>query len=109
MALFPNVERLERGMFVRNVHPCDAGRSPDGVVEMVSGIRDEGDTVDVRVGSGSTVYGPAENWAPIEAKPDWLVRLEERRCYCPDDCNCHQAHRPNYCGCRGHDRDKREV
>jgi hypothetical protein len=26
----------------------------------------------------------------------------ERRCYCPDDCNCHYSWRPTLCGCQGH-------
>ena len=25
-----------------------------------------------------------------------------RKCYCPDDCNCHFDHRPIYCGCTAH-------
>lgn len=28
--------------------------------------------------------------------------IVERRCYCPDDCNCHHPWRFNYCGCRQH-------
>jgi hypothetical protein len=27
------------------------------------------------------------------------------RCFCPDDCNCRQPHRVNYCGCRRHQSD----
>ena len=36
-----------------------------------------------------------------------------RRCYCPDDCNCHKQgppfHRLAYCGCRGHDYNDRKA
>lgn len=34
---------------------------------------------------------------PVEIVPDTPVR-----CGCPDDCNCRQPHRTNYCGCRLH-------
>lgn len=32
----------------------------------------------------------------------WNEVLNESRCYCPDDCNCHYPWRTNYCGCKGH-------
>ena len=31
------------------------------------------------------------------------VHRAERRCFCPDDCNCHYPHRFNYCGCKQHE------
>lgn len=73
-AEWPNLERKTRGMFVENVHPCNRGRYPFGVVEWVEGAPLE--QVFVRLGRGSTCYGPAQHWRPTSTKPEWLERLE---------------------------------
>jgi hypothetical protein len=65
-----------RGDFVRAVHPHTVGRYPDGVVLSYEPGYPTGPAVSVRIGSGSTVYGPAAHWEPIASKPEWLVRLE---------------------------------
>lgn len=75
--MFPNSEPKPVGAYVRNVHPCNVGRTPDGVVLASEGGADElGDhgTIYVRVGTGSTVYGPARNWRVIDERPAWLGR-----------------------------------
>ena len=76
---FPNLEPKPVGCYVRTVHPSNVGRMPDGVVEQ--GSDDGTGEVFVRVGSGSTVYGPARNWKPIDATPGWLAREEIERYY----------------------------
>jgi hypothetical protein len=41
----------------------------------------------------------------VPTDPTWDELItESRRCFCPDDCNCHYLWRPNYCGCKGHER-----
>lgn len=42
-------------------------------------------------------------------KPTLVAVKKEhvRRCFCPDDCNCHYPWRPNLCGCRGHDKKEK--
>lgn len=66
-----NLEPKPSGSFVRNVHPCNAGRMPDGVV---LGEDDGLGNLSVKTGRGSHVYGPAVNWAPIDEAPEWLER-----------------------------------
>lgn len=71
---FPNEEAKPVGSYVRNVHPCNLGRMPDGLVLMSEGGADEvgqEGTVFVKTGRGSTVYGPARNWSVIDTKPSW--------------------------------------
>jgi len=66
--MFPNRETKTVGQYVENVHPC-ATYSDRGVV--IQAERDY-DLITVRVGTGSTVYGPAENWASTDRKPEWM-------------------------------------
>ena len=36
-----------------------------------------------------------------KVRHDALAALD-RKCFCPDDCNCHHPWRTNFCGCRQH-------
>ena len=61
---------------------------------------------------GEPLYSPATvqeglfSADAFEQMPGQMaMTTEARRCYCPDDCNCHHLWRPNYCGCKGHDDD----
>lgn len=66
-----NTETKPRGSFVRNVHPVNVGRMPDGLVLGEDGLGN----LSVQTGRGSHVYGPAENWAPIDRAPEWLEEV----------------------------------
>lgn len=68
-AEWPNLEEKQRGDYVENVHPCNAGRYPLGIVRQSY----EG-SLDVAIGTGSSVYGPAEHWRKTDRRPEWLDR-----------------------------------
>lgn len=72
-----NAERFQAGDYVENIHPVNRGRYPAGVVLSLDpcGIDNVEGQMVVRVGKGSTVYGPARNWQKTETQPDWLERV----------------------------------
>lgn len=69
MSVFPNLDPKQRGDRVETVHPCNVGRQGPGVVEGIDHLNGPDDwartLLSVRVGPGSTVYGPAENWRVV--------------------------------------------
>lgn len=39
--------------------------------------------------------------------PDPIIQeTTQRRCYCPDDCSCHNPYRLTLCGCKAHSNDQ---
>ncbi len=71
--MFPDTTTKGRGDYVRTVHPYNVGRYPDGVVMSVEGEGEQA-FVYVRIGQGSTVYGPSRNWEVIATAPAWYSR-----------------------------------
>lgn len=56
-----------------------------------------------RRGDGSFVGWHAFGDLPFVERAFNAIPREDRRCFCPGDCNCHYPWRVNYCGCRQHD------
>jgi hypothetical protein len=47
-------------------------------------------------------YGPDGEILWLEASETSEFEVQ-RKCMCPDDCNCHYSWRTNYCGCKQHE------